>query len=152
MDNKRKIGYISGAFALKGEMTLKSRFSKIDEVLDKGEIYIESEKHKITSYKPYKGNYLIKIDNLNDINLITKYLYKDIFIENNLLAIEDIIGFKVMSDEKSYGIVTEVFKTNKYIIRLDNNQLIPYVDEYVKKIDFDKKEIKCKDLEKLLWK
>ena len=147
----QKVGYISSAFALKGELILKSKFYEIEEILKEGIIYIDGKKHKVTRYRPYKNNYIISIDNLNHINLVNDLIHKDVFIEQSETYIDNIIGFKVISDKKEYGFVKELFKTNVYNIRTDLNELIiPLVSEYLIDIDYDNKIVNCKNLERLI--
>ena len=152
------IGYISNTHSLKGDMILKSKHSKTEEILKTGRtIYIENNKFTLTKALPYKGNYLIHIDDLNDINLVENNIGKNVFIEKepNEFFIEDLIGYKVISNNKEYGTVKSFIKTNTYILEIayKKSYMIPYVDEFIIKIDNDAKKIYVKDVEELiLWK
>ena len=149
------IGYISATHALKGDLIIKSKFSKIDEVLKINNIiYFGDEKHTITKVQPYKGNYLIQIDNLSDINLVEKNIGKDVFIERSkdFFSIEDLIGYKIISNNKEYGTVKSFIRTNTYILEIsyEKDYMIPYNDEFIIKVDPELKQIIIKDVEMFL--
>lgn len=154
------IGYISATHGLKGDLVIKSKFDKINNALKvNNKIYINNVEHTITNVKEYKNNYLIKIDNLKNINLVEQYVATDVYIKREELnlngdyLLEDLIGLKIKCNEKDYGIVKEVLNNGKYnILSIDYTKtyMIPMVDEYIIKVDLDNKKIICKNIEGLI--
>ena len=154
------IGYISATHGLKGDLVIKSKFDKINNALKvNNKIYINNVEHTITNVKEYKNNYLIKIDNLKNINLVEQYIATDVYIKREELnlngdyLLEDLIGLKIECNEKDYGIVKEVLNNGKYnILSIDYTKtyMIPMVDEYIIKVDLDNKKIICKNIEGLI--
>jgi len=144
-----KIGYISNYFALKGEMILKVKIYETEKILKNKEIYIDDKLYKINNYRPYKGNYIIKLDGFNHINEIQSFIHKDVYINKKDFIIENLIGYTIKQDGKTIGIVKDILKTNIFILEVEPHMFIPYVDEYVIEVDDDKKEILCKNVDKL---
>ena len=149
------IGYISSTHSLKGDIIFKSKHSNIEEILTKGRIvYLGNDSFSLTKVEPYKNNYLIHLDNLNDINLVEKYIGKDVFIikEKEEFFVEDLIGYKVICDDKEYGVVKSFIKTNNYILEIDYDKeyMIPYIDRFILKIDKESKIIYVKDVKELI--
>jgi len=60
-----KIGNITSTHGIKGELKLYSDFSQKEKIMQKDfPIYIENTLHHITSVRPHKNYYLIRIDDI----------------------------------------------------------------------------------------
>ena len=86
----------------------------------------------------------IKLDNLNDINLVEDFRNKDLYIDMDDLKlgkgeylVSSLIGFKVVEDGKNIGIVKDIMY-NKVGILLyvigSKSFYIPLNDYYVKEV------------------
>ena len=159
--NRIMLGYISGTHGLRGDLIVKSKFEKQDKAFKVGnKIYLNDELHEITDAKIYKDRYLIKIDNLKNINLVEHYKAYDVFIDRDELKLDeneylfsDLIDMKVMCNNKEYGKVIRVEnygKDNCLRVKHSKEYLIPLIDEYIINVDINNKIITCKNIEGLI--
>jgi len=151
------VGYIQGFHGLKGEVKIKNKFSLPEKVfvLDKT-IFLNDEKHRITGVRFHKDFYLVEMDNLKDINLVEKYkgynvfvLKEDLFLEKDEYILEDLINMEIIYEGKNKGVVKNVLKnSSQNLLEIDYNvkYYIPLVDEYIEKVDLDRKQIFVKDI------
>lgn len=149
------VGKIMEAFALKGEVKIASDFKFGDLVFKEGNtLYVGDNKKPflITKTRFYKDRYYVLFKGFNHINLITPYLKSivyfnkdDLILKDNYLN-EDIIGFDIIEHEITVGKLNNVIdmgKNNEIFEIIDKNAtfMIPNKPEFVKKIDFDNKQI-----------
>lgn len=160
-----KIGEIINTFGIKGELKVNSLSDFEDERYIKGsDIYI-GEKHelfKVKSYKHHKGFTLIQLEGYEDINLVEKYKNKYIY-----KAIEDIkprtdgkhyrrdlIGLKVIQNSNVVGKCIDVEDGIQYnYLRIktdDSEKLVPFIDAFIKEVDYKNKTIEIVDIEGLI--
>lgn len=144
------IGKVINFFGIKGELKILSDFDKKELAFKCGmQVLIKEEWLSITSVRYHKNYILIRVNNLNDINLITKYIGFNVYIRKmdlNLGAdeylLDDLIGAKVVDDNDNIGEIIDAYigPGSSYVKVLNNGKefLIPLVDAYVK--SFDKKE------------
>ncbi len=154
------VGKIVNTFGIKGELKVVSKFEKANNVFKKNNILIINNKnYNITNIRIHKKNYLVELNNIKDINQI-KYLIgydiyfnkEDLKLNENEYLISELIGYKVISNEKEYGKITN-YDDNKInpLIRI-NNIIIP-LNGYYEKIDKTNKIIYLKDIRGLIiWK
>ena len=156
---KLLIGYVSGVHGLRGDLKIKSNFSKSDLALQKNKtIYLNNEEHVITNSKLYKGYYLVTIDNLKDINAVEHYKGYDVFIDRDSLQIdeyliEDLPGLNIIYKDQKYGKVCSVTSNGVYsllCISFKKDYMIPLVDEYIKKVDLSNNTIEVDNIEGLI--
>lgn len=145
-------GKIVGVFGLKGELKVFSdsdtnRFVKDNELyLGKNETKLE--KVRISSARVHKGLNLVTINDLNDINLVEKYVGMNFYIDRDEMDdlkdgevyLDDLIGLIVINQHKEIlGPVVEVLDLYHPVIEIELKNgkkiLIPFVKEYVKDID-----------------
>ena len=145
-------GKVVGVFGLKGELKVFSesdtnRFFKDNELyLGKNETRLE--KVKISSSRVHKGLNLVTINDLNDINLVEKYVGMNFYIdreemddlEDGEFYLDDLIGLKVINQNKEVlGPVVEVLDLYHPVIEIELKNgkkiLMPFVKEYVKDVD-----------------
>ena len=75
------VGKFLGTHGLKGEIKFKSDFNYLDRVLKKDfSLYIGDNRklEKILSFRPHKDYYLVLLDNINDIDLVSVYVNKNV--------------------------------------------------------------------------
>ncbi len=147
MENKVKVGKIVNTHGIRGE--LKVAFSDQSFFEVGSTIYIKTkfdlEAHEIKQARLHKNHLLILIDELNNINDVLQYKTCDIYQDRDeeIQYMSDIIGYKVIWNDKQIGKVKEIIGSSmQEVIVLENNTMIPYVDEFVKNIDDENKTIK----------
>ena len=147
------VGKVINFFGIKGELKVKSDFDKKEKVFKIGNhILINNELLKITSVRIHKNNYLIRVNDINDINLVTKYIgynvyfrKRDLGLTDNEYILEELIGADVMDNNENIGKVIEIYTSSNmnYIkVKYSNKTyLIPLIDEYIDHFDRDTKII-----------
>ena len=101
---------------------------------------------------------MVKFDGINDINDAIIFKGDEVYIKREDLDIdgyvdEDIIGLKVYDEDKLIGKVTSIIKNKQEILVVKNRNksyLIPFVNEFIKNIDLDKKILSINVIEGLL--
>ena len=94
-------------------------------------------------------------NNINDVEYLKgDFVYvneEDLNLKENEILKSKLIGFDVIIDNKNVGKITEIFwaKAND-VIRVNENILIPYVDEFIEKLDKENKKIYVKNVGGLL--
>ena len=147
------VGKVINFFGIKGELKVKSNFDKKERVFKIGNnILINNEPLKITSVRIHKNNYLIRVNDINDINLITKYIgfnvyfkKSDLGLTDNEYILEELIGATVMDGNENIGEVLEIYtSSNMNYIKVEYSNktyLIPLIDEYIDYFNRDTKTI-----------
>lgn len=164
MINKIKIGKVIGTFGIKGELKVYSESDFIEYRFRKGaKIFLVSQKNTfecyVSNFRFHNKNLLIKINDINDINLVEKYIGYEIYVdasdepelENDEYYIDDLVGIEAFDEKNNYiGIVEdfiEVPQGHIMEIKKDKNKiLIPFVDEYILDITDDKIIIKVPEI------
>ena len=159
--DKLFIGYVQGVHGLRGDLKVKNKFSRPENVfIPNKKIYLNDEIHTITACKFYKGFYLVTIDNIKDINKVEHYIGYDVLMDRDELNLkdgeylnEDLICLDIVSSNKNYGKVKGIENNGVYdllIIDYEHEYMIPLVDAYVKNIDITSKKIECSEIEDLI--
>ncbi len=152
MENKIYIGKITTTHGIKGELKVISDFEKKDRVLKPGfKIIINNNEHVITKSHIHKNNYLITIDNINDINLVENFRNSEIYIfrsnlnlKPNEYLLSDLISFEVFDKEDYIGTVENIASNsanNLLVIKGDKLFYIPFIEVYIKNVDIANKKI-----------
>lgn len=146
-----KVGKIVNTFGLKGELKILSDSDFLEERFKKGtQLYLEDQTLLVVSnFRNHKGNVLIKVNDLNDINEVEKYKTFDVFVDQEsieplkddfyLFQLEDL---EVYVEGKLVGKVIEVLKPAQTILRIeleDREIMIPFVDAFVEEVDLENK-------------
>ena len=151
-----RIGKIVNTHGIKGELRILSDFEFKDKVFKKGvKVYVGKKKKEfiINSYRFHKIFDMVTFEGFNNINdveyLKGDFVYvneEDLNLKENEILKSKLIGFDVIIDNENIGKITEIFwaKAND-VIRVNENILIPYVDEFIEKIDKENKIITTKD-------
>ena len=155
------VGEIVNTHGIKGELRIVSDFKYKDKVFFKGnKLYLGKRKQKvlIETYRKHKNYDMVKFDNINDINEAIIFKGDEVFVRRDDLDIdgyvdEDIIGLKVYNEDVLIGKVSSIIKNKQEILVVKNrtkNYLIPFVSEFIKNIDLDKKILNINVIEGLL--
>ena len=148
--NNIYLGNITMTHGLKGDLKLYSNLSIRDKVLKVGQIvYINNIKHIISSISKSKGYYLVRFDNLNNINLVEDFRNSEVYINredlNNInYVIEDTIGYEVYDNDKLLGKVKEIcYTNNSVLIKVMGVKefYIPYNNHFIKDVLVNDKKI-----------
>lgn len=158
------IGKITGTHHLKGAVKVNLNLDDAEILIDE-RVLVEKtngEKQILTVKKLSKlvgDKFTMEFAEINDkslANLLSGGLVK---INRNVLGLdedefllEDLIGLRVVTEKnENIGKVTDIFDTAAHdIIVIEDEKsetMIPYLDNFVKKIDFEKKEIIVEILE-----
>lgn len=144
---------------IKGEVKIKIITDDLSR-FDKGNILYFSEKESIVidSFREFKNMGLLTFNGIKDINEVLPYIGKIIYVDtedDDEIYYDDLIGCKVFDYQKEIGIVFDVLEVPQgeiLCIKLHNQKeaYVPFVDEFVKTLDTDKKEIYIESIEGLL--
>jgi len=159
------IGTIVNHHGLKGEVRVIAHTDYPEERFKKGKTFYilkenEYEKIAIDSVRFHKNFVLLKFNNINDINECLEYKGLDIYserFEDEKIYITDLIGFDAYDEEDNLiGSVVDYLEVPQgYILELETKEgqkvLVPYVDEFIKEIDFENQEIVIHLIEGMLW-
>ena len=147
------IGKIVNTFGIKGEVKIISDFYEKDKVFKSGfklyisPMYIEEE---IAFTSVHKGYNLVLFKNYNNINEVLKYKGMGVYIKRSDLSldkdeylIEDLIGYDIYDEDKLLGKVEEISKNNSVLLKINSDKVfyIPFIDEFILKVDVDNKKI-----------
>lgn len=154
------IGKTVSTFGIKGELKVISDFEYCDKAYKVGnKVLINNTEHIISSIRYHKNYVLLKIDNLNNINDILKYVGFNIYIKRldlNLSKDEflykDLINSEVVDeDDTKLGKIIEVVNGINVLIKVKGTKefYIPLINNYVKRFDLDKKILYTKNAKEL---
>lgn len=145
------LGKIVNTHGIKGELRLLSNFKYKNRVFKKDfKIYIGKDKtlEEINSYRQHKQFDMITLKGYSNINDVLKYKSLNVYIDKDDLVLneneyldEDLINLSVIVDGKCVGKISRIDK-NKFqdilvIVSDSKKYLIPYVDEFIDKIDLE---------------
>ena len=157
------VGQIVNTHGLKGELRIISNFPYKELVFTKGfKVYVgkRNDLCVINSYRKHKIYDIVTFDGIDNIDMAIAYKGDYVYIDRDDLKIdgfinEDIIGFTVYNEDLLIGELTDIINNGAHdilVIKSSNNDriMVPFVDEYVKKVDLDNKKIMIETIEGLL--
>lgn len=156
------IGKTVSTFGIKGELKVISDFEYCDRAYQVNKkILINNIEHVISGIRYHKNYVLLKIDNLNNINDILKYVGFNIYIKRIDLGLKgceylykDLINSEVIDDDNTkLGKVIEVLNGNNVLIKVKGTKefFIPLIANYVSKFDLNKKILYTKNAKELIF-
>ena len=164
-----KVGKITKQVGLKGEVKIysttsfaKKRFKKGNKVLVK----IENEYKELTvrTFRILNSDFfVVSFEELPSLETTNFLLNKEIFVEKNRDILDenqyfyrDLIDCTIL-DEKN-NILGKVIKIEEFPAQITlkcqddkHDFFVPFISQFVKNVDVDKKEITIKVIEGLLW-
>lgn len=154
------IGKIVNTHGIKGEVRILSDFLYKEEVFVKDKnFYIGKEKIKevVNSYRTHKKYDMVTFKGINDIDKVLKYKGEDVYVKREDLHVdgylnEDLLGMQVFTTHE-IGKVIDVLqgKAGRILVILGKRKnMVPFVDEFIKDIDLEKKKIRIKEIEGLI--
>ena len=145
------IGKIVNTHGIKGELRILSKFRHKDKVFIKGNtLYIGKKKEKfiINSYRYHKIFDMVTFEGFTNINEVLKYKGDYVYINEDDLVLENeilsskLIGYDCFIGEKYVGKIEEVLNEPASDVLRVGKILIPYVKEFIVKIENDTVYIK----------
>ena len=155
------IGKYVNTHALKGKIKILSNFRHKDKVFIKNmKFYLGKDKKEyvLESYRRHKNFDMVVFKDVYDINLIEDlkgslvYINKsDLILDDGTFLSSDLIGFNCFIDDKLIGVIKDIIDTpaNEVLV-LDNGVMIPYVSDFILKIDTKEKKVIVKNVKGLL--
>ena len=142
------IGKFLGTHGLKGEIKFKSNFEYLTRVLKEDfPLYIGDNKkcEHIISFRPHKDYYLITLKDYNDIDLVSVYVNKEVYVSKddlnlntNEYVMEDFIDKKVFFGDVCLGVITSIedYGSSNYVMKIlgDSELLVPYNDNFIDRV------------------
>ena len=156
------IGRIVNTHGIKGELRIISDFKYKEDIFKPNFILYVGKKREpltIVSYRKHKNYDMVLFADINDINDALPYKGEEVYINRDDLNIdgyvnEDLIGLEVYSNDKYIGVLTNIIDNGAHeILVIDKNginNLIPFVDEFINKIDINNKKIYINEIEGLI--
>ena len=148
------VGKLVNTHGLRGEVRILSNFRHKKNVFVKGmKLYIGKKKEEfiINTYRFHKIYDMVTFDGFNNINDVEYLKGLNVYINEDDLKLDGeiysgrLLDFKVICKEKEIGTVTEIIDTPaNEVIRVGEKILIPYIDEFIEKIDLENKTLYIK--------
>ena len=154
--NKIYVGVIVSTHGIKGEIRIISKLEQSlkEKVFKVGySILINDKEYKLKSYRRHKNYDMVLLDDFNNINDVLFLLKQKVYIDSKyieLSAKEDFelnyMEYEVITSDNQKGVVKALEETgNNYkIIRVvvnNKEELVPYNEHFLKKIDSSKKQV-----------
>lgn len=156
------LGEIVNTHGIKGELRILSDFKYKKKAFVIGQkFYVGKRKQEleIHSYRVHKNFDMVTFVGIKDINEAIAYKGDSVYVKRSDLNVdgyfnEDIIGLTAVAEGKKIGIVETIMKNNAHEILVIKNghqkHLIPYVDQFVEKIDLKERQITLQVIEGML--
>ena len=163
-----KIGKIIKPFGLKGEMKIDTYTDFIKERFMRDSfVYILKDSnyvpYQVAKYRMHKGQLLLTLKDYEDINLIEDLKNLDIYknkadiksLKKGEYYFSDLRDLDVFVKDIKVGRVLRVEEGPKYnylrVIKEDgSSSLVPFIDNFISKVDLDDKRIDINHIEGLL--
>lgn len=145
------VGNITGPFGLKGEVKVLSETNHKNEIFKVGNyLYIDGKKYLITSVKQNPKCEIIKFEGIDDISLTDEILKKEVYVNRNDLNVDyltiELINMDVFDKDRCIGKVKEILLSKKYNYLKVCDIIVPIIDNFIEKIDFENNVIYVKNM------
>ena len=154
--DKIYVGTIVSTHGIKGEIRIISKLEQSlkEKVFKVGNsILINDKEYKLRSYRRHKNYDMVLLDDFNNINDVLFLMKQKVYIDSKyieLSAKEDFelnyMEYEVITSDNQKGVVKSLEETgNNYkIMRVvinNKEELVPYNEHFLKKIDSSKKQV-----------
>ena len=157
------VGKIVNTHGIKGELRILSDFDKKDIVFKPGfALYVGMARRKevIKTYRHHKCFEMVTFEGYDNINEVLKYKGEEVYInredlnlDENDYILEDLIGLNIKENGEILGKVAEIVYNGSgtlLVIEGAKRFYIPNNKEFIVKVDFNNKEIECKNAKGLI--
>lgn len=155
MEKFFNVGKIVGTHGVRGEVKLYPYTDDLEQFSDYEFLWLDKEKVFIESTRIHKNMVLIKFKGFKDANEVMPIINKMVYIERETRAddgvghyIVDLLGCQILSETgEMIGELKDVLQNTSqdlYLIRRTDGKgefMLPVVDEFVKRIDIEKRQI-----------
>ena len=147
------IGKIVNTHGIKGEIKILSDFEYKNQIFKKDfKLYVGSLKEEkiINTYRKHKNFDMILFNQYSNINEVLPLINESVYIKSDSIKIdgyfiEELINLEVYDNEKHIGKIISVEQSKAHkIFLLDTKIRIPYIKEFVKKIDLSNNKVEVK--------
>ena len=154
--NKIYVGMIVSTHGIKGEIRIISKLEQSlkEKVFKVGNsILINDKEYKLRSYRRHKNYDMVLLDDFNNINDVLFLMKQKVYIDSKYIELsskEDFelnyMEYEVITSANQKGLVKALEETgNNYkIMRVvinNKEELVPYNEHFLKKIDSSKKQV-----------
>lgn len=146
------VGKIVNTHGIKGEIRILSKFRHKDKVFVKGnKLYVGKKKEEfiINSYRYHKIFDMVTFEGFTNINEVLylkgEFVYineEDLILDNNEIYSGKLIGYDCYVGDKYIGKIEEVLNEPASDVLKVGKVLIPYVKEFIIKIEDNKVYVK----------
>jgi 16S rRNA processing protein RimM len=151
-----RIGKIVNTHGIKGELRILSDFRHKDKVFIPGmKFYVGKEKKEfiVNSYRFHKIYDMVTFKGFNNINDV-EYLKgdfvfineEDLVLDNGEILSTNLIGYNMKVGNKDAGEIIEIIDTPANEVLKTEITMVPYVKEFIKKIDNEEKIVYINDI------
>lgn len=145
------VGNITGPFGVKGEVKVLSETNHKNEIFKVGNyLYIDEKKYLITSVKQNPKCEIIKFEGIDDISLTDEILKKEVYVNKDDLNVDfltiELINMDVYDKDRYIGKVKEILLSKKYNYLKICDIIVPIIDNFIEKIDFENNVIYVKNM------
>jgi len=157
------IGKIVNTHGIKGELRIISDFDKKEKIFKPGfTLYIgkNKEPHLIKMYRKHKNYDMVLFESITNINEVLEYKGQFVFIKREDLQLktneylyQDLIGCKIIEEEKCLGIVNDLLSNKTGLIlkiKAEKDFMIPFNNFFIKEVNIQIKEIKTTNAKELI--
>ena len=139
------VGKYVNTHGIKGEIRILSDFSRKDLIFKpKFKLYINNKEFIIKSYRKHKNYDMITFEGINSINDIEYLKGNNVYIRRddiNEFIDEDLYKYLISVNSKLYKIKNILMNNFQKILVLENDKMVPYVDDFILKKHDEKKII-----------
>ena len=139
------VGKYVNTHGIKGEIRILSDFSRKDLIFKpKFKLYINNKEFIVKSYRKHKNYDMITFEGINSINDIEYLKGNNVYIRRddiNEFIDEDLYKYLISVNSKLYKIKNILMNNFQKILVLENDKMVPYVDDFILKKDDNKKII-----------
>lgn len=154
--DKIYVGTIVSTHGIKGEIRIISKLEQSlkEKVFKVGNsILINDKEYKLRSYRRHKNYDMVLLDDFNNINDVLFLMKQKVYIDSKYIELSAKENFElnykeyeVITSDKQKGVVKALEETgNNYkIMRVvvnNKEELVPYNEHFLKKIDSSKKQV-----------
>ena len=166
MNKKIIVGQVISAQGLQGQYKIRSFTENPEDIFSYGKISIGDLYNNIflKKVKNTKNGFLVKSEEIETRNQVDEIINQNILLDRAQLPnnsdtfyFYDLISMNVMNNNKSIGVVMAVqnYGSSDLLevksVQAKKNYLIPFTKDTIINIDFEKKKIFLKDIEKYIF-
>lgn len=155
------IGTLVTTHGLKGEVKIRSSFPYPEAIWKPNQMYYigaQKQSVKAITHRIHKAYHMLTFEGHTRIEDVLGYKGERIYVKRNEVNLpgpidEDYIGLEVFVDNHKIGVVKQILQNQSQsilIIQGEKQMMVPNVAEFVKQIDFQKRQMWIQPIKGLL--